>query len=99
AAARFAREGAKVALTGRDEVCGRVALHEVKSAGSDAIFIRSDVRLADDCRRAVDETLKAFKRLDILFNNAGVFFPHTIPDCAEEEWDLTIDVNLKGTYL
>src|SRR5207245_6112359 len=37
--------------------------------------------------------------LDILFNNAGVFFPHTVPDCPEEEWDLTLDVNLKGTYL
>ncbi len=95
----FGREGAKVALTGRDEVRGRVVLHEVKAAGGEAIFIRSDVRIAADCRRAVDETLKAFKRLDILFNNAGVFFPHTVPDCPEEEWDLTIDVNLKGTYL
>jgi len=98
-AALFAREGAKVALTGRDEVRGRVVLHEVKSAGSEAIFVRSDVRLADDCRRAVDETIKAFKRLDILFNNAGVFFPHTVPDSSEEEWDQTLDVNLKGTYL
>jgi NAD(P)-dependent dehydrogenase (short-subunit alcohol dehydrogenase family) len=98
-AALFAREGAKVALTGRDEVRGRVVLHEVKSAGSEAIFVRSDVRLADDCRRAVDETIKAFKRLDILFNNAGVFFPHTVPDSTEEEWDQTLDVNLKGTYL
>ena len=98
-AALFAREGAKVALTGRDEVRGRIVLHEVKSAGSEAIFVRSDVRLAADCRRAVDETLKSFQRLDILFNNAGVFVPHTVPDCPEEEWDLTVDVNLKGTYL
>jgi len=98
-AALFAREGARVALTGRDEVRGRVVLHEVKSAGSEGIFVRSDVRLADDCRRAVDETIKAFKRLDILFNNAGVFFPHTVPDSTEEEWDQTVDVNLKGTYL
>ena len=98
-AALFAREGARVALTGRDEVRGRVVLHEVKSAGSEGIFVRSDVRLADECRRAVDETIKAFKRLDILFNNAGVFFPHTVPDSTEEEWDQTVDVNLKGTYL
>jgi len=98
-AALFAREGARVALTGRDEVRGRVVLHEVKSAGSEGIFVRSDVRLADECRRAVDETIKAFKRLDILFNNAGVFFPHTVTDSTEEEWDQTLDVNLKGTYL
>ena len=95
----FAREGAKIALTGRDEVRGRVVLHEIKSAGSEGIFVRSDVRLADDCRRAVDETLRVFQRLDILFNNAGVFFPHTVPESTEEEWDQTVDVNLKGTYL
>jgi len=95
----FAREGARVAITGRDEVRGRVVLHEIKSAGSEGVFIRADVRLADDCRRAVDEALKAFRKIDILFNNAGVFFPHTVPDCPEEEWDQTIDVNLKGAYL
>ena len=95
----FAREGARVAITGRDEVRGRVALHDIKGAGSEGLFIRADVRSADDCRRAVDETLKAFKKIDVLFNNAGVFFPHTVPDCPEDEWDQTIDVNLKGTYL
>jgi len=98
-AALFAKEGARVAITGRDEVRGRVALHEIKGAGSEGIFIRADVRSSDDCRRSVEETLKAFKRLDILFNNAGVFFPHTVPDCPEEEWDLTVEINLKGTFL
>ena len=95
----FAREGAKVALTGRDEVRGRVVLHEVKNAGGEGVFIRSDVRLASDCRHAVDETIKTFKKIDLLFNNAGVFFPRTVPDCPEEEWDQTLDVNLKGTFL
>jgi NAD(P)-dependent dehydrogenase (short-subunit alcohol dehydrogenase family) len=95
----FAREGARVAITGRDEVRGRVVLHEIKSVGGEGVFIRSDVRLADDCRRAVDETVRTFRRLDVLFNNAGVFFPHTVPDCPEEEWDLTLDINLKGTFL
>lgn len=98
-AALFAKEGARVAITGRDEVRGRVALHEIKSAGSEGIFVRADVRSSDDCRRSVEETLRAFRRLDILFNNAGVFYPHTVPDCPEEEWDLTVDINLKGTFL
>ena len=68
-------------------------------AGGQAVFIRTDVRKADECRRAVDETLGAFGHLDILFNNAGVFYPHTTLDCSEEEWDLQIDINLKGTFL
>jgi NAD(P)-dependent dehydrogenase (short-subunit alcohol dehydrogenase family) len=95
----FAREGAKVTITGRDEKRGRAVVEKITNDGGKAIFIRSDVRHAEDCRAAVDETLLAFGRLDILFNNAGVFFPHTAVECAEEEWDLQMDINLKGTFL
>jgi NAD(P)-dependent dehydrogenase (short-subunit alcohol dehydrogenase family) len=57
------------------------------------------VRFPDECRRAVEETLDTFGRLDVLFNNAGVFYPNTILECTEEEWDLTVDIGLKGTFL
>ena len=95
----FAQEGARVAVTGRNEERGNNVVEEIRRTSGRAFFIRSDVRIAKDCERAVDETLRQFGRLDILFNNAGVFYPHTIVDCPEEEWDMTIDVNLKGTYL
>jgi NAD(P)-dependent dehydrogenase (short-subunit alcohol dehydrogenase family) len=95
----FAREGAKVAIVGRDEVRGREVVAEIEQAGGMALFLRCDVRLAEECERAVDETARTFGRLDILFNNAGVFYPHTLLDCTEEEWDLTVDICLKGTYL
>jgi NAD(P)-dependent dehydrogenase (short-subunit alcohol dehydrogenase family) len=95
----FAQEGARVAITGRNEARGREVVAEIEQAGGTAIFVRSDVRFAGDCRRAVEETLQAFGRLDILFNNAGVLYANTVLDCTEEEWDLTLDTNLKGTYL
>jgi NAD(P)-dependent dehydrogenase (short-subunit alcohol dehydrogenase family) len=95
----FAREGAKVTITGRDEERGNLVAEEIKKASGTAVFIRSDVRIAAECRQAVDETLRHFGRLDILFNNAGVFYPHSVVDCPEEEWHLTIDINLNGTYL
>ncbi len=95
----FAQEGAKVFLTGRNEVRGGEVVKTIREEGGDAVFAVSDVRLAADCRKAVDEALAAFGRLDILFNNAGVYFPNTVPDCTEEEWDLTLDINLKGAYL
>ena len=95
----FAQEGASVAITGRNKARGWEVVAEIEQAGGTAIFIRSDVRFAEECRRAVEETLRAFGRLDILFNNAGVLYANTVLDCTEEEWDLTLDTNLKGTYL
>ena len=95
----FAKEGAKVAITGRNETRGHAVTARILESGGQAIFLRTDVRKADECRRAVEETVKAFCGLDILFNNAGVFYPHTTLACSEEEWDLQIDINLKGTFL
>ncbi len=95
----FAQEGARVAITGRNEVRGREVMAEIEQAGGAATFVRSDVRFAEECHRAVEETLRAFGGLDILFNNAGVFYPNTVLAGTEEEWDLTLDINLKGTYL
>ncbi len=95
----FAREGAKVAITARDESRGHAVTSRILQAGGQAVFIRTDVRKASECQRAVDETLRAFGSLNILFNNAGVFYPHTTLECTEEEWDLQLDINLKGTFL
>lgn len=95
----FAKEGAKVAITGRNESRGHAISAQILEQGGEAIFLRTDVRHAGDCRRAVEETVGKFGRLDILFNNAGVFYPHTTLDCTEEEWDLQLDINLKGAFL
>src|SRR5882724_12864583 len=69
----FAKEGAKVAITGRNEKRGHAVTEQVLKDGGEAIFIRTDVRKAEECRRAVEETLSSFKQLDVLFNNAGIF--------------------------
>jgi NAD(P)-dependent dehydrogenase (short-subunit alcohol dehydrogenase family) len=95
----FAKEGANVAITGRNEKRGHAVTERILEDGGKAVFIRTDVRRAAECQRAVDSTISAFGKLDILFNNAGVFYPHTVLECSEEEWDLQIDVNLKGTFL
>jgi NAD(P)-dependent dehydrogenase (short-subunit alcohol dehydrogenase family) len=95
----FAQEGAEVAITARNRQRGAAVLERIKEVGSEAMFFQADVSIAGDCRRAVEETVAAFGRLDILFNNAGVFYPHTALECSEKEWDEQIDINLKGTFL
>lgn len=95
----FAQEGAKVAVVGRDQARGNDVVAQIEGDGGTALFLRCDVRLANECRTAVERTMDAFGGLHILFNNAGVYYPNTVIDCSEDEWDLTVDVGLKGTYL
>lgn len=95
----FAKEGARVAIAGRNAERGAVVVQAIKQSGGNAIFLRADVSLAADCRRTIEETLRTFGKLDILFNNAGVFYPQTALECSEQQWDEQLDVNLKGTFL
>jgi len=98
-AALFAREGADVAITGRDEARGAAVVAEIGAAGGEGIFVGADVRSAADCERSVARTLEAFGRIDILFNNAGVYVANDVLGCDEDEWDLQVDTSLKGAYL
>ena len=95
----FAREGAKVAITGRNQERGEKIVNRIAKAGGEAVFLECDVRFADECRDVVERTSAKYGHIDILFNNAGVYYAHTAIDCSEEEWDLTLDINLKAVFL
>ncbi|SRR6266849_4708783 len=99
-AQRYAAEGARVAVnwvTGENEA-GAV-VDAIKSAGGDAIAVQGDVSRAADVRKLVRATLDRYSRVDILVNNAGVMVSKSVLDTTEDDWDRTIDVNLKGAYL
>jgi NAD(P)-dependent dehydrogenase (short-subunit alcohol dehydrogenase family) len=69
-AKRFAGEGAAVVITGRNSERGEQVVKEITDDGGKALFVRADVRLADDCRNVVEQTLATFGKIDVLFNNA-----------------------------
>src|SRR5512136_498524 len=85
-AALFLEEGAKVVITGRSEQKGRRALRSLGKLGA-VEFVRGDVSRSEDARRMVDRAVKRFGRLDILFNNAGIYLEKFAEDTTEEEWD------------
>ncbi|HSF19100.1 MAG TPA: SDR family NAD(P)-dependent oxidoreductase [Vicinamibacteria bacterium] len=95
----LASEGAKVVITGRNEERGHEVVREIEKTGGVAHFIVCDVRFADQCRAAVSGALERYGGVDVLFNNAGVYFAKTVPECSEDEWDRTIDTSLKGAFL
>lgn len=94
----FLEEGAKVVITGRSKEKGIKALMKLRKLG-EAEFIQGDVSKSSDAKRMVDGTAAIFGRIDILFNNAGVFVRSLAEDMTEEEWDKVIGTNLKGTFL
>ena len=100
AALRLAREGAQVAVLSHTEPEIRATADEIEAAGGKAIPLVADVSSPEQMKAAVQGAVNRFGRLDIVFANAGingVWAP--IDELQPEEWDRTIDVNLRGTYL
>ena len=95
----LASQGAKVAVTDIDaNECAGV-VEGIKAKGGEAICLKMDVSKKSDVDAGFDEVIKQFGRLDILVNNAGIFAPKPALLLTEEEWDKTIDINLKGQFL
>ncbi|MGE5605978.1 MAG: SDR family NAD(P)-dependent oxidoreductase, partial [Bacteroidota bacterium] len=72
---------------------------QINDKGGKAIFVRGDIAAETDARRVVDETVERFGGIDILFNNAGIVIPGRIDNMSPEDWDRTMAVNIRGTYL
>jgi NAD(P)-dependent dehydrogenase (short-subunit alcohol dehydrogenase family) len=95
----LAREGSKVVLTDVDMAgCERVA-GAVKATGAEAITVRNDVSMASECEAAVSAALKAFGRLDIAVNNAGIGGPAALTgDYPLDGWHQVVNTNLNGVF-
>lgn len=98
-AIRLAKEGAKIAVADIDKEWGQETVALIEKAGGKALFVPTDVTKEADTTRAVDQTLKAFGRIDILINNAGIVLVAKVTETTEAEWDKIIDTNLKGAFL
>ncbi len=98
-ALRLAEMGAFVAVLDIDEHKGCTTVAEVETAGGQSIFLKCDVRRGDDCRHAVDSVQKHAGKIDILCNCAGIAIRKDVVDLTETEWDLALDVTLKGIYV
>lgn len=99
AALAFAAEGAKVAVADLSAGAAADSAAKIKKARGKAVALTGDVSKAADCARLVDETLQAFKGLDILCNNAGIGSAGSAVTTSEEQFDAIFRVNVKGTFL
>ncbi len=94
----FARAGAQVVIA--DIESNSDTLRAIKQAGGDPLFMQCDVSKPDQVQTMVQEIVKKFGRLDLAFNNAGIEGDNgPLQECALENWDRVLNVNLKSIFL
>jgi len=94
----FAKEGAKVVIASRDNEAGKFALEQIKSNNGEAIFVKTDVSNEEEVKVLIAESLRRYKKIDILFNNAGIELQKPVTETSNEELAKVIDINLKGVF-
>src|SRR5580658_3538743 len=100
AALAFAKEGARLVVSGRHEEAGQELAKELHALGAEAEFIRADVRHDDEVRDLVDRTVTRFGRLDVAVNNAGTEgHPGPVTEQSADSYTATFDTNVLGTLL
>ena len=96
----FAREGARLVVSGRHPEAGEALAAELRALGAQAHFLRADVRNEDEVRRLVDQTVERFGRLDAAVNNAGTEGqPGPVVEQTAESYAATFDTNVLGVLL
>jgi len=93
------RERAKVAVLGRRREALEPVVKELAQSGTEGIAIVCDVTRGEETRQAVEETERAFGKVNVLVNNAGMLSVTTVESISEEDWDRVMDTNLKGPFL
>ena len=96
----FAREGARVVVSGRHEEEGKKLAAEMRKLGAEAEFVRADVRHEEEVRKLIDKAVERFGRLDVAVNNAGTEGPPgPVTEQTAESFATTFDTNVLGTLL
>jgi NAD(P)-dependent dehydrogenase (short-subunit alcohol dehydrogenase family) len=95
----FAQEGAQVVAQDVNLGAAQETVHNIVQAKGDAVAIGGNVAHGVDAEAVVHKAIDVYGRLDVLFNNAGIWRGGTILDISEADWDQTIAINVKGIYL
>jgi NAD(P)-dependent dehydrogenase (short-subunit alcohol dehydrogenase family) len=93
------QEGAKIAIADWDEVKGPETAEEMRKAGGDVIYVKTDVSQEEQVKHLVQATLDHYGKIDILVNDAGIGVYKSVLDATTEDWDRCLAVNLKGQFM
>ena len=95
----FAREGARVAILDIDEHEGNKTIDLIKKNGGEGVFIKTDVSNVKEVNDSVDNILKVFGEINILFNHAGTIIVKPLHESTEEDYDYLMNINVRSAFL
>lgn len=98
-AVKFAENGCKVVVVGRNEGRGEAVVASIRQKGGEAVFIRADVSESEECKGLFERTKELYGSVDILVNNAGIMKNGPITQMSDSDWDDIIKVNLRSYFL
>jgi len=96
-AVELARHGADIVVS--DIITGQQTVNKIKALKRKSIYVKADISSKAEVENLINQTIKRFKKIDILVNNAGIYIPGAIKDVKEEDWDKTMNINIKGQFL
>ncbi len=95
----FAREGARVVIADVLDQEGSAVAAEIAESGTDALYVHLNVSDEDNWREAIEATVSAYGKLDILVNNAAIWRSGHVADTSSDQWDQVLEINAKGVFL
>lgn len=95
----FVSEGAKVVLVDLNEEKGKAFERELKALNAEALFVKANITNEEEVAHIFKQTIEAFGKVDVVFNNAGIGRVHSSHDLAYSEWRNTVNVDLDGVFL
>ena len=95
----FAKEGAEVAILDINEKEGKKTIDSIKDNGGKGIFLKTDVSNAKEVNKAIDNVIKTFGEINILFNHAGTIIVKPLHESTEEDYDYLMNINVRSAFL
>lgn len=95
----FAKEGAKIVAVDYNEETAQQTVAAIQENGGEAIAVKADVSKDADVKNFVQSAVDSYGRIDILFNNAGIYAPGTVEETSMEDWNRSLDVNITALFL
>lgn len=94
----FAEQGAKVVVVDFNAVSAEETVNEIKANGGEAVAVTADISKEELIKEALELTVKEYGRLDILFNNAGIYVPGNVEETDYQSWQKSFSVNVDGIF-